>query len=80
MDPWSFRPVRILHGPPSGTTPLTRPLLHPGELENGGCLEPVPLGTPSDRPETENVMMRQARGNPRVFALSPVSTSPECTA
>ena len=75
MDPWSFRPVRILHGPPSGTTPLTRPLLRPGELENGGCLEPVPLGDQPERSKTEKVVMREARENPRVFALSPGASS-----
>ncbi len=38
-------------------------------MENGGCLEPVPLGDQPERPKTENVVVREGSGNPRVFAL-----------
>ena len=41
-------------------------VLHPKELENGGCLGPVLLGDRSERPETENGEFRK-RGEIRVF-------------
>ncbi len=61
--------IRMSLGTPSRTTPLTRPLLHPGELENGGCLGPVLLGGQSERSKTETGPVRKYGENPRDLAV-----------